>query len=206
MSTNGREIHAMEKAFGSFQHRHLPVAPAGFQSFKTAGPVRYRGRWPRDALIQMTLDRQIYAIAEYPARDESWGQVNLAVSVRLEGTSELRLFSETLAGNFDPPPGFRAARFVPRKEVQAEPMLTLCRIVWSTRTQPASAAALRFVTDGEPLADGFHSLRSRSADELSQLFTLACNGIIELAWGSNPLLDIRARARQGGCCPQERSN
>lgn len=198
----------MENAFGSFQPRHLPVGPAGFQSFKTAGPVRYRGRWPRDALIQMTLDRQIYSMAEYPARDERWGPVNLAVSVRLEGISELRLFSETLTGNFDPPPGFRVARFVPREEVQAEPMLTLCRIVWSTRTQPASAAALRFVSDGERLTDGFHSLRSRSPEELSQLFTLACSGIIEIAWGSNPLLDMRARlsSKGGICCPQERSN
>jgi hypothetical protein len=167
----------------------------GFQSFKTTHRINYRGRWPRDALIQMTLDRTIDAISPFDASPFD-AEANLAVCVTQGDRRAIVIYNETRDAEFTPPNEYHVGRFVPRQQVHREPLFTLCRTIWACRDKPVSAKALTYLFPAASAeTPGYQPITSLPEHELTQLFALACRGIIELDWGNNPLTELTARCR-----------
>ena len=110
----------------------------GFQSCKTTRPVFYSGRWPRDALVQATLDPSIRLItpAYLPEAPED---AELALDVTRGATRELHAYCRNSHGPLSAPEGYDCAVAIPRFKVMQPSVLLVARMIWKMRSYPVDA-------------------------------------------------------------------
>ena len=172
----------------------------GFSSFKTTTPITYPGRWPRDALIQSTLDPSIASIEPWlrplPGSGCTFAYVCIIAAER------------TLIGLADGPcrelltiAGIEHVRYVTRAEISAEPERSLYRAIWAAKSDTVPPAFLTKVLTG--LAEGHEWTVGELADAtnvqleacLRHVFALSSQGITNLHWSLKPTAASLVTAR-----------
>jgi len=161
---------------------------AGFQSFKTEHQIYYTGRWPRDALIQATLDASVESISQYEGTAALPNDLELAISVIKGQRRELWAFCRLSHGNLPTLVGFDTALCIPRFQVLSPSRLLTTRMIWKLRPYPVDAAtglAIRqiLVANGGDIS--LHALIGALGDDTkhsaSCILSLACNGFLSLS-------------------------
>lgn len=159
----------------------------GFQSCKTTGPVFYSGRWPRDALVQATLDASIHSITQV-APPTGLDDAELALEIDRGHAKELRAYCRNSSGNLPIPQGCDSAVAVPRFEVMQPSTLLVTRMIWKMRSYSVDAGtvmAIRSVL----LANGgnvtlLQLTEASTVDKrhiTNSALSLVCHGHLELA-------------------------
>lgn len=160
----------------------------GFQSFKTGHQVYYSGRWPRDALIQATLDASVDSIRQVDGASALPDDVELAIAVEKGQRRELWAFCRSSYGDLPTPPDFDAAVCISRFQVLSPSRLLTARMIWKMRPYPVDAATglaigqvLASRGGGVSLYTLIDSLGGDTKHNANCILSLACNGYLALS-------------------------
>ena len=161
---------------------------AGFQSFKTGHQIYYSGRWPRDALIQTTLDASVDSIRQIESTDFLPEDVELAIAVEKGQRRELWAFCRSSHGDLFAPPGFDAAICISRFQVLSPSRLLTARMIWKMRPYPVDAStglAIRRVLalsrEQVSLQGLIDALGGDAKHSANCILSLTCNGYLALS-------------------------
>jgi len=173
----------------------------GFSSFKTATPITYPGRWPRDALIQSTLDPSIASIEPW-LRPLSGSGYNFAYVCITAAERTLITLADGPRRELPTIAGIDHVRHVTRAEVSAEPERSLYRAIWAAKNDRVPTAFLTEVlaelTKGREwtVGDLAKATNVQLATCLRHIFALSSQGITNLHWSLKPaaasLVTVRA--------------
>lgn len=159
----------------------------GFQSFKTQHPIFYSGRWPRDALVQATLDHSISSIAQADA-PEGLDDLELAIEVTRGRVRELRAYCRNSRGDLLAHSGYDAAIAVPRHQVMQPSLVLVARMIWKMRSYSVDAASAIAIKNEIQLRGGSITLseladaaHSDAKHMTNSALSLVCHGHLSLS-------------------------
>jgi len=160
----------------------------GFHSFKTSAPIHYPHRWHRDALIQLTLDPSITALAPSPISSSDLAEGVTAAFTAVYGSVPVLLgLADGSTDDVFADVGDLPQLVLTRREVLAEPRATTARMIWSARkTQVSPGDRIRVLQrlsrhpSGLPISALEEAIASPHGDPIDAILALACVGLVAI--------------------------
>lgn len=171
--------------------RHRPwlvQERTGFSSFKTISPIHFEQRWPRDVLIQATLDPDVVTLRPCPPAQDLPSNIVLAFESRSATRSTLVLLSQSPQSDIAIPPAYDTVSCLTRNSVLNGTNLLTSRMIWSKRSAIVPPLlAVRICSQARQpinLRELLDSAPGNDALVVDSVMALACNGYLDLFWQS----------------------